>query len=111
MLDTSLYSEIDYADSKQVLILLKFYGELKSKNGGDNYNETLGCILIDIEQALGAVGLTERQAMILDDVFDGMAEKEIAEKYGITRQMVAKQVIAVSFKVSRYLVAKKTFNE
>lgn len=109
MIDTSLYSEIDYSDTKQVSILIKFYSELKSKNYGENYNETLGCILLDIEDALNNIDLTVHQRFALVDTLNELTEKEIAEKYGISRQMVAKYIKTVAAKASRYLIVKKNY--
>lgn len=78
---------------------------IKSLNTRHNiyYDGTISDILFFIYEAIEKCGLTVIQKERLDMWIDGYTESEIANKYGVSRWVISKSLIASCNKIIKYL--------
>lgn len=86
------WSEIDFLDKSHVKELLRM-------KGGSNLQEDLHCILMDFENMLSKVKLSDKQEQVLKLWRKGKTQTEIGNMLNVSQQMIYKQIDTISTKI------------
>ncbi len=96
------YHAVNYSNVEAIQGLLRFYSKLKALAVQSMNMEAL-CIFYDVESALKAIELTDKQRKVLNLYIKGYTEIEMGQLMKTSHQAQHKLIVKICNKVIKYL--------